>query len=78
MTYDKLTTALVEARLAARLTQQRLGERIGLSRVRIGHLEIGYREVSVRTLLAWLDACDCDLIVVPRTRQEDAACSAAE
>tara|TARA_R100001129_G_scaffold149834_1_gene111772 strand:+ start:1183 stop:1617 length:435 start_codon:yes stop_codon:yes gene_type:complete len=41
-----------ELRLAAGLTQQQLGDKVGMTAVNIGHLELGRRDASMKALQA--------------------------
>ena len=57
---------MVEARLAARLTQKMLSEKAYISEGLIRAIERGQRLPTMSSAFAWLEACNADLMVVMR------------
>lgn len=65
VTKTGLGRALRKIRKSAGLSQIALGETIGLTSAGMSKIESGTRDPSLRVLTAWLDACHCELHLVP-------------
>ena len=71
---QELGRRLREAREACGLTQQQVGEKLGVSRATVAQMELGNREVSSLELdrLAWLYGRDIRSFLAPEFSPEDA------
>lgn len=64
---QRLSKAIREARRSAGLTQQELGELVGLDREYVSRLEHGVRTKYFQRLEALLDAVGLALVATPKT-----------
>lgn len=62
-----LLRQLIAARYASNLTQATVAEKMGVSAARVGHIESGYRTMTMGTLLRYAEAVGVDLVAVQKS-----------
>lgn len=67
--YAKLISDAVAIRKEKGVTAQNISDETGIARPNITRLEAMTSEAKVSTLLAYLDALDCTLEIVPRKKK---------
>lgn len=60
--YVKLGTLVAKHRVALNISQQELGDKIGLSRASIGNIETGRHRIALHDLLSLAKALDLDAV----------------
>lgn len=68
--YAKLISDAVAIRKEKGVTAQNISDETGIARPNITRLEAMTSEAKVSTLLAYLDALDCTLEIVPRKKKD--------
>lgn len=63
---ERVAALLRQARTHANLSQSALAAATAVPQPNISDYEAGKRSPTVRTLLALLDACECELVLRPR------------
>lgn len=61
-----IVSRLEEIRRSAGLSQERLADRLRVSRVQVSRIENSISRTPVETLESWADACGYDLVLVAR------------
>lgn len=67
--YARLISEAVSIRKEKGITTQNISDETGIARPNVTRLETMTNEVKLSTLLAYLDALDCTLEIVPRGKK---------
>lgn len=70
--YQRIIHELRQARIAKKMTQEELDERLGLTRGHVEKLENRTRIARADTLMLWADGLGFALTIAPPTRTESA------